>query len=183
MENNELQHYGVVGMKWGVRKKVYASESQRKKQHKENMNEIKTGYNRGIRTMKTAQRYASHPDFRKAYKKTENELRVNKKSALAYEKDRYKYHHSKKGDTDFDAYSRIRSNNENIAKAKKAYKKDPSDANKKSFEQAYEAGLLYKRSDAYKKYMQKTYITGALAGPGAAAGREFAMKYQHDKIN
>lgn len=184
MENDELQHYGVVGMKWGVRKKVYASETKRRSQHKESMTNIKQTYNERIKKQKalTKASKGTNPTVHKLSKETEKYLRSEKKYNLSAEKDRYKYHHSKKGDTDVDAYAQIKSNAENVSKAKKAYKKDPSDANKKSFEKAYEKGLLYTHSDAYKTYMRNMYVTGTLAGPTVAMGRRFALERQSQKL-
>lgn len=43
-ENNELYHYGVQGMKWGVRKSVYKSmnKSQKKAKHKKHYDTSET---------------------------------------------------------------------------------------------------------------------------------------------
>lgn len=60
MNNNELMHYGVLGMKWGVRKDRRSSSSKRKK-----------------KTVKTSDDYKEYSNLRKRDVRTlsNNELR------------------------------------------------------------------------------------------------------------
>lgn len=184
MSNDELQHYGVVGMKWGVRKSFRASEARRKTQHKQSMKRIRDSYNDSIKKQKalTKATKGSNPTVHKLSKETTKYLRDEKKHNLAAEKDRYKYHHSKKGDTDAHAHATYKSNQQKINDAKKQYKKDPSDTNKKSYEQAYRDGLAYMSSPAYQKYVRNLSVVGALGGPGAALGYQFAIEHASKKV-
>lgn len=174
---DELYHYGVKGMKWGVRKKFRASEAQRKRQHKESMKNIRDSYDGRIKQQKalTKATKGSNPTVHKLSKETTDYLKSEKKHNLAAERDRYKYHYSKKGDRDRDAFATNVANLEKTKAAKKAYKKDPSDSNRKTYEQALYDGMAYMSSPAYKKLMADTYAAALVGGPLAAAGYQYVV--------
>lgn len=164
MDNNELKHYGVLGMKWGVRKnpaKAYAKSVKEKEKRERNVR-----YRKGV-----LNEYNSiHNTKKKALADQENDVRV-KKAKLDLDANELQKANDKFTRDKYDIFG---TNASRLKRAQNAYNnsaKNHADAEKKRNEMlidldnharqvenaAYYAERAVSRLASWNKAMDKTF--------------------------
>ena len=164
MMSNELQHYGVLGMKWGVRKnpvKTYAKAVKEKEKRERNVS-----YRKGV--LKEVQKV--HEGKKKALADQENTVQV-KRAKLALDADTLRKANKKLAEDKYDFFgtnaSRQKRDEKDLNESTKSYTEAMNkrnqmvldlDAHVKDVETAsYYAERAISRSERWNKAMAKTF--------------------------